>query len=74
MSKKLILLGFLASTFVFAQMNKEQIYELVEKKVDAQVIISLLDQNCIDFELDGATVVELSTHLPPEILKAVVDC
>ncbi len=74
MTQKTSLLLVLWSTLAFGQITKEQIYELVDKRVDASIIVTMIQQNCISFEADGATVVELSTRVPGEVLKAVVDC
>ena len=58
----------------FAQISKVQVYEMVEKGLDESVIVAILENNCVDFEIDGQMVVELSSRVSPEILRTIIDC
>ncbi len=63
-----------SSLVAFGQVTKDQIYALTEKQVDESVIVSLIQTNCVDFELDGATTVELAGRVSSEVLRTIVDC
>lgn len=58
----------------FSQISKNQLFELVEKGIDQSVIVSMVQTNCVDFELTGSNVVELSQRVTPEVLRVTVDC
>lgn len=69
-----LFLSFLLTTVVWAQISKDQLYEMTEKGLDESVIVSLVENNCVDFELDGQMVVELSSRVSAEVLRTVIDC
>lgn len=64
----------LLPSLAWAQISKDQLYEMTEKGLDETVIVSLVEKNCVDFELDGQMIVELSSRVTPEVLRTVVDC
>jgi len=70
----LILILAIATSTAWAQISKDQLYEMTTKGLDETVIVSLVEKNCVDFEMDGQVIVELSTRVSPEVLRTVVDC
>lgn len=68
------LLALSVSFFGWSQVSKEQIYEMTEKGLDESMIVSIIEKNCVDFDLSGKVVVELSAKVSPEVLRTIVDC
>lgn len=64
----------LTAPWVLGQITKDQIYELVEHNVSTATVVAMIQANCVDFEPDGTTIVELTTKVPSAVLKAIVDC
>jgi len=55
-------------------LSKVQLLELLDKKVDPQLVLDLVKRDCVSFDVDAATVVELSQKVPTPILQAAMDC
>lgn len=62
------------SSFSFGQLTKDQVYGMVDAGMDVNMITAIIRKNCVDFELNGDTVVDLSQKVPPEVLRSIVDC
>lgn len=54
--------------------SRAQLAEMVRQKVDTSLIVSLVEKDCVDFEVTGANLAGLSQELPKEVLKAAMDC
>ena len=63
-----------ASAFAGAPVSRAQLREMVGQKVATALIVSLVEKDCVDFEVTGANLAELSKELPPDVLKAAMDC
>ena len=57
-----------------AQITKGQLLEMVEKKVDVNLIVSLIEKDCVDFDVDAAVILELSKKIPNPVLQAAINC
>lgn len=55
-------------------LSRAQLLELLDKKVDPQLVLDLVKRDCVSFDIDVATVVELSQNVPTPILQAAMDC
>ena len=69
-----VLSAFLLTTQLWGQITKDQIYAMTEKGIDESVLISMVQTNCVDFEINGQIVVELAGRIAPEVLRTIVDC
>lgn len=67
-------LGMLAPLAIAGGLSKAQLLDLVQKNVDPDVIVSLINKDCVDFEVDSNAVLELSGSVPAKVLKAAIDC
>jgi hypothetical protein len=54
--------------------TKEQVLTMVRQKVDTKLIVSLVQKDCVSFEVSGSNLAELSQRLPAEVLQAAMDC
>lgn len=54
--------------------SKQQLLELVEKGVDPKLLVSLIERDCVDFQVDASAVLELADLVPAEILEAAIAC
>lgn len=57
-----------------APVTKEQLLSMTREKVDAKVILAIVDRDCVDFDVDAGNAAELSHALPPEVLEAAIAC
>lgn len=55
-------------------LSREKLQSLLKSGVDADVIAALIRKDCVSFQLDADTVLELSQQVPPGILKAAIEC
>jgi len=67
-------LAALSTATVWGQITKDELYEMTEVGLDESTIVSIVERNCVDFELDGQVIVELSGRVSGEVLRTVVDC
>lgn len=74
MKKLVVGTVFLLCSTAWAQISKNQLFEMSDKGIDESIIVSMVQTNCVNFELNGNNVVELSQRVTPEILRTVVDC
>ena len=63
-----------ATTTAWGQITKDQLYEMTANGLDETTIVSLVERNCVDFEMGGQVVVELASRVSQEVLRTVVDC
>lgn len=54
--------------------SREQLLAMVESEVDADVILQLVQRDCVDFDMTPETVVNLSPLLSKEVLQAAIAC
>jgi hypothetical protein len=54
--------------------TKDQLVELVAAKVDPGLVRRLVERDCVAFEIDAATLLELSPRVPKELLDAAMSC
>jgi len=65
----------LTSSFAAAsEVTREQLLGMVRKGVDTGLIVSLVQKDCVSFEVTGDNLVQLSKELPKEVLQAAIDC
>lgn len=57
-----------------AQVTKDQLFEMLDKGVDHDLILSLIKKDCVGFDIDAKALVELSQRVPKPILQAAMDC
>lgn len=55
-------------------LTKERLLDLIAKGVDPELVLSLVQRDCVAFEVDADTLVELSPQVPTSILQAAMDC
>ena len=68
------LLLLFASTALADEVSRWQLLELKETGVDVALIVALVEAECVDFELDADTLLELAPRLDKPILQAIFDC
>jgi hypothetical protein len=70
-----VLLSLLtAGTAAAEPLSKAQLLDLIGKNVDSQLVLDLVKRDCVAFEVDAATLIELSQKVPTPILQAAMDC
>ena len=52
----------------------DRLRELLESGIDTEVIVALVEKDCVDFDVSGENVTELSRTLPTEVLRAAIEC
>jgi TolB-like protein len=57
-----------------AAISKNDLLALVDKKVDSNLILSLVQRDCVDFDVTPEVLLELSSKVPNEILQAAIAC
>ncbi len=55
-------------------LTKTQLLDLLKKGVDTSLVVSLVEKDCVAFDVDGSNLAELSSAMPPEVLKAAIEC
>jgi hypothetical protein len=68
------LLSVIWPTATWAAISKQQLLELVDHGVAAPVILELVQRDCVDFDMTPEAVLELSSVVPAEILRAAIAC
>jgi hypothetical protein len=54
--------------------TKTELLELVQKGVAPSLIVSLIDKDCVDFEVDASAVLELAETVPNDVIEAAIAC
>lgn len=54
--------------------SEEQLLELVRDGVDTQLIVRLVERDCVGFEVDARSVLRLSDVVPSQVLHAALNC
>lgn len=54
--------------------SRAQIRDMLQKRVDVSLIVSLIEKDCVDFDVTGANLADLSAEMPQPVLKAAIDC
>lgn len=62
------------SSSASAAISKTDLLELVEKGVDSSLILSLIQKDCVDFDITPSVLLELTGKVPKEVLQAAIDC
>jgi len=57
-----------------AALSEEGLLELVQKSVSTELIISIIECDCVDFPVDARAALRLDDLIPAEVLNAVIDC
>jgi hypothetical protein len=57
-----------------AEVSRDQLLDMVQKGVDTGLIVSLVEKDCVSFDVTADNLVELSARLPREVLQAASDC
>jgi len=52
----------------------DRLRELLDGGVDTEVLVALVEKDCVDFDVSGENVTELSKTLPKEVLRAAIEC
>ncbi len=68
-----LLLFFVTST-ASAKLSREQLLEMVDAGTDTALIVSLVERDCVDFEVGPEALIDLSGSIPREVLQAAVQC
>lgn len=55
-------------------LTKAQLLDLVAKGVDQALVRALVERDCVAFDIDAATLIELSPAVPAKVLEAAIDC
>ena len=50
-------------------LTKQQLLDLISKGVDQTLVRSLVERDCVAFDIDSATLVELSPTVPPSACR-----
>ena len=62
------------SSSASAAISKADLLKLVEEGVDPSLILSLVQKECVDFDITPDILLELSGKVPREVLQAAIDC
>ena len=57
-----------------AALSKEKLLEMVDAGIDTALIVSLVEKDCIDFDMDADNLLDLSSKVPKEVLQAAIEC
>lgn len=57
-----------------AQVSREELIELVDSGTETSLIVSQIERDCVDFEMDAKAVSELAGTLPRHVIQAAIDC
>ncbi|HEX6903904.1 MAG TPA: hypothetical protein VF789_29605 [Thermoanaerobaculia bacterium] len=71
---QVVLLFFITANAWAEPLTKVQLLDLLSKGVDPDLILSLVERDCVAFDLDAAVVAELSPKVSTPILKAAIEC
>ena len=52
----------------------DKLLDLLDKKVDEDLVVSLVDKDCVAFDVNAENVAELSKALPKRVLQSAMDC
>ncbi len=55
-------------------LSKVKLLELASKGVDPVLIRTLVERDCVSFDIDADTLVELSSKVPADVLEAAMRC
>lgn len=64
----------LASAGAEAAVSNQQLLELVQGGVPPEVVLELVQRDCVDFDMTPELVLELSPVVPAEVLRAAIAC
>lgn len=54
--------------------SKEELLKMVGDKIDTSLIVSLVEKDCVDFDMNADNLIELANKVPNDVLKAAIDC
>ena len=57
-----------------AALSEAGLLELIEKGVSEELVVSIIECDCVDFTVDARTALRLDDLIPESILNAVLDC
>ena len=69
-----ILLALLLPLAAGAEVSKEQLLQMADAGMDPGLMASVVERDCVDFEVDPETLIELTPRVPAAALKAAVAC
>ncbi|KAA0252896.1 MAG: hypothetical protein EDX89_16530 [Acidobacteria bacterium] len=55
-------------------LSRADMERLIEAKVDPDLVEAMIRRSCISFDLDAATLADLSARVPKNVLKAAIEC
>jgi len=58
----------------FAGISLDDLVSMVESEMDPGLIVSLVERDCVDFEVGPEALIELASRVPREVLQAALDC
>lgn len=70
----LVCASILWSRSASAAITKADLLALAEKGVDSKLILSLVERDCVDFDITPDVLLELSSKVPDEIIQAAIAC
>jgi hypothetical protein len=70
----LLLLVSSARPLAAAPVTEAQLLEMGKAKVAPKVMLAIVERDCVDFDVDGGNVVELSKAVPAPVLEAAIRC
>ena len=52
----------------------DRLLELLGDGIDPDIVVALVEKDCVNFDVSGENVAELSRKLPKAVLEAAIDC
>jgi hypothetical protein len=52
----------------------DKLLNLVDKKLDEDLIVALVEKDCVAFDVNAENVAELSKRIPKRVLQSAMDC
>ena len=69
-----VVLGLALACAAGAQISKAELLELVDSGTETPLILTMIERDCIDFEMSAKVVAELAGKLPRQVIQAAIDC
>ncbi len=69
-----ILLTVCLASPSFGGISLDDLVSMVDSEMDPGLIVSLVERDCVDFEVGPEALIELSGKVPREVLQAALDC
>lgn len=69
-----IVLLLLVPSVATAKLSQHELLEMVAAGTETAVIVSLVERDCVDFEVGPEALIDLTGKVPHEVLQAAVAC